>query len=68
MKDLTLLFLIHAWRYHGLPKSIVSDHGPQFTSDFWLALCELLGTMAKLSTAYHPQTDGQSERMNTIME
>jgi transposase InsO family protein len=67
-KDLALLFLTHVWRYHGLPKSIVSDRGPQFTSDFWLALCELLGTTAKLSTAYHPQTDGQSERMNAIME
>ena len=68
MKDLALLFLTYVWRYHGLPKSIVSDRGPQFTSDFWLALCELLGTTAKLSMAYHPQMDGQSERMNAIME
>ena len=67
-KDLAQLYIAHIFRYHGLPTSIVSDRGPQFIADFWKAFCELLDIDARLSTAYHPQSDGQSERMNTIME
>jgi predicted aspartyl protease len=67
-EELALLYLNFVFRYHGLPQSVVSDRGPQFTSEFWKALCELLGIQVHLSTAYHPQTDGQSERMNAIME
>ena len=51
-------------RYHGWPRSIVSDRGSNWTSRFWAKLCELLGIKRLLSTAYHPQTDGGSERMN----
>jgi len=56
------------WRLHGLPDSIVSDRGPQFASFVWNELCKILGVKARLSTAYHPQTDGQSEVANREME
>jgi hypothetical protein len=49
---------------HGVPKKIVSDRGTQFTSHFLQQLHEALGTHLKFSSAYHPQTDGQTERTN----
>ena len=55
-------------RLHGLPDSIVSDRGPQFVSKFWRILLDFLGVKVKLSTAAHPQTDGQTERMNQNLE
>jgi transposase InsO family protein len=53
---------------HGIPKKIVSDRGTQFTSHFLQQLHEALGTYLKFSLAYHPQTDGQTERTNQILE
>jgi hypothetical protein len=53
---------------HGVLKKIVSDRGTQFTSQFWQQLHEALGTHLKFSSAYHLQTDGQTERTNQIME
>jgi hypothetical protein len=53
---------------HGVPKSIVSDRGTQFTSHFWHQLHESLGTRLEFSTTFHPQTDGQTERVNQILE
>jgi hypothetical protein len=53
---------------HGVPKKIVSDRGTQFTSHFWQQLHEALGTHPNFSSAYHPQTDGQTERTNKILE
>jgi hypothetical protein len=53
---------------HGVIKSIVSDRGTQFTSHFWRQLHESLGTRLEFSTAFHPQTDGQTERVNQILE
>ncbi|KAM1011997.1 hypothetical protein FF1_047138 [Malus domestica] len=55
-------------RLHGIPKTIVSDRDPRFTSRLWEKLQEELGTELNLSTAYHPQTDGQSERVIQILE
>jgi hypothetical protein len=55
-------------RLHGLPDDIVSDRGPQFASRFWSCLFKLLGTKTNLSSAYHPQSDGQTERVNQILE
>jgi hypothetical protein len=53
---------------HRVPKKIVSDQGTQFTSKFWEKLHELMDTKLNFSSAYHPQTDGQTERVNQVFE
>ena len=65
---LARLFLKHVFSKHGVPHDIISDRGKLFVSKFWSSLCELLGIKANLSTAYHPETDGQTERVNQILE
>ena len=55
-------------RNRGLPLSIVSDRDTRFTSKFWQALCALLGIKLRMSTAYHPQSDGQVEKANAMLE
>uniref|UniRef100_A0A3Q2NXQ9 Integrase catalytic domain-containing protein n=1 Tax=Fundulus heteroclitus TaxID=8078 RepID=A0A3Q2NXQ9_FUNHE len=58
----------HVFRQHGLPRDVVSDRGPQFTSTFWKELCHLLGATASLTSGFHPQSNGQSERANQELE
>ncbi len=62
------LYIDHVWKLHGLPRTIVLDRGKQFDSLFWRRLCERLGIKVAMSTAYHPQTDGQTENANAVME
>ena len=62
------LFFYHVFRPYGLPDGIVSDRDSLFTSHFWAALCKHLDTKRRMSTAYHPQTDGQTERQNQNLE
>lgn len=62
------LFIDNVFKHHGLPNSIVSDRDPKFTSNFWSELMKLLKIQLKMSTASHPQTDGQSEVANRIVE
>jgi len=62
------LYLSRIVCLHGVPTRIVSDRGSQFTSHFWKSLNEAMETKLSFSTAYHPQTDGQTERVNQILE
>ena len=62
------LFLTNVVRLHGLPEDVTSDRGPQFISHFWRRLLQTFGTSVNLSSAHHPQTDGQTERVNQILE
>ncbi|KAK5772151.1 hypothetical protein PVK06_048424 [Gossypium arboreum] len=68
MDKLAELYVSQIVRLHGVPISIVSDRDPRFTSRFWKKLQEALGTKLHFSTAFHPQTDGQSERIIQILE
>jgi len=62
------LFLHHVWKLHGLPKRVVSNHGPQFVASFTKELYRLLGIQLSSSTAWHPQMDGQTERVNQELD
>ncbi|POM78446.1 Pol protein [Phytophthora palmivora] len=62
------LFLDSVFRYHGLPEIIASDRDPRFTGAFWNTLFQLLGTKLTMSTADHPQTDGQTKRVDRVLK
>lgn len=62
-KDLVEVFITHIIRLHGLPSMIVSDRDPQFVSKFWQGVCTSLHTDHRLSSAFHPQTDGQQKEL-----
>ena len=67
-EEVARLYTKYVWKIHGLPKTIVSDRGAQFVSVFWRHLTRRLGIQALLSTAYHPETDGQTEIANAFLE
>jgi hypothetical protein len=62
------LYISHIVRYHGILETIISDRGPIFVARFWEQLHECLGTHLIKSSAYHPQTDRQTERVNQIIK
>ncbi|KAG5729497.1 hypothetical protein E4T56_gene4641 [Termitomyces sp. T112] len=66
--DFAKLFLKHVFSKHGLPNNIISNRRPLFVSHFWQLLCKVLEIKTSLSTAYHPETDGQIERVNQTLE
>ncbi len=68
LEETTQSILDEIVRVHGLPEEIVSDRGPQFTSKFWRRLFELLGVDIRLSSAFHLETNGQTERTNQTLE
>ena len=67
-EDYAKPYLSKIVRLHGVPLSIISDRGPQFTSHFRKSFQKSLGTQVKLSTTFHPQTDGQAERTIQTLE
>ena len=68
MDRLAKLYVSEIFRLHGIPISIVSDRDPRFTSRFWKELQSAFGTRLNFSTAFHPQTNGQSERVIRVLE
>ncbi|KAM2750852.1 hypothetical protein EV2_000078 [Malus domestica] len=68
LNKLAKLFITKIVKYHGVPVNIISDRDPRFTSKFWVAFQEALGTNLLYSTAYHPQADGQSKRTIQTLE
>jgi transposase InsO family protein len=66
--DLARIFAREIWKYHGLPADIVSDRDSRFTSAVWKEFLQLSGIRSRMSTAFHPQTDGQTERLNQTIE
>ncbi|KAJ9513216.1 hypothetical protein QJQ45_029520 [Haematococcus lacustris] len=67
-KGFARLFVDNVFKLHGLPKDMVSDRGPHFHNTFWHHVQKLLGMRGSLSSSYHPQSDGQTERYNRVLE
>jgi len=67
-EGLARLFRDNIWKLHGLPESIILDRGPQFMAGLMRELNQMLGIESKMSTAFHPQTDSQMERVNQELE
>jgi len=67
-EELAWLFRDNVWKLYGLPESIILDQGPQFVAGIMQELNKMLGIESKLSTMFHPQTDGQTERVNQELE
>jgi transposase InsO family protein len=67
-EGIALLLLKEVWKHHGTPQAVVSDRGPQFVAAFMRELYKLLGIKLATSTAYHLQTDGQTEHVNQELE
>ena len=67
-EDFAYVFARHVFANHGMTAEMITDRDKLFTSKFWRSLMDLLGTNHKLSTAFHPQTDGQTERINQTLK
>lgn len=67
-KEMAELLLYHVCMYHGLPRNVLSDHGPQFSVQFWEVFCKLLGATVSMSFGYHPECNGLTERLNLELE
>jgi hypothetical protein len=67
-EEVARLYTRYIWKLHGLPTTVISDRGPQFVAQFWKHLTKRLKINTLLSTAYHPETDGQTERLNAVLE
>lgn len=67
-RQMAQLFIEWIYRFGHTPETIISDRGPQFISSFWQEFCRIIGVKVKLSTAYHKQTDGQTEIMNRYID
>ncbi len=62
------LFFTHVFKHHGFPKDIVSDRDPKFTSKFWRTLWKRMGLELKMNTSFRPQTNGQIEKVNLVIQ
>ena len=67
-RDVARCFVHNVFRLHGLPADLVTDRDSKFTSAFWAECMRILGTARHMSTAFHPQSDGQTERTNIVLE
>jgi integrase-like protein len=67
-EEMAKLYSRNIFKLYGMPKTVVSDRGSQFIAKFWKALCQITGIYLLMSRPYHPETDGQTERMNAILE
>jgi len=66
--DLAVVFTKEEWKYYGLPADIVSDRDSRFTSEVWKEFLRISGIRSRMSMAFHPQTDGQTEQLNQTIE
>ncbi len=67
-QEMGRLFFTHVFKHHGLPKDIMSNQNPKFTSKFWKTLWKRMGLELKLSTSFRHQMDGQTERVNSMIQ
>ena len=64
LESIAKIYWDEIWKLYGIPRKILSDRGPQFVSKFMEEFMKALGTIRQMSIAYHPQTNGQTERIN----
>jgi hypothetical protein len=67
-QEMGRLFFMHVFKHRGLPKDIMLNRNPKFTSKFWRALWKCMGSKFKISTSIQPQTDGRIERVNLVIQ
>ena len=67
-RDVAIVFLSEVWKLHGQSIKINSDRDAKFSGEFWESFCKSLNIKRRMSTAYHPQTDGQTERTRQVLE